>query len=94
MQICWDAFFPSYLPPKMPSYGERKTFHQDGAGAVLGNHILPAPPPPRGSRSSLRQEFTERPSWGARGTSGFASKAKRFGMRPAVKRNENHEKLK
>ncbi|CAJ1375985.1 unnamed protein product [Effrenium voratum] len=32
-------------------------------------------------RSQLLQEFTERPSWGARGTSGFASKARRFGLR-------------
>jgi len=34
-----------------------------------------------GERKTFHQEFTERPSWGARGTSGFASKAKRFGMR-------------
>ncbi|CAK9100091.1 unnamed protein product [Durusdinium trenchii] len=34
-----------------------------------------------GERKTFHQEFTERPGWGARGTSGFASKARRFGMR-------------
>mmetsp|Transcript_8366 Transcript_8366/g.15236 ORF Transcript_8366/g.15236 Transcript_8366/m.15236 type:complete len:397 (+) Transcript_8366:36-1226(+) len=37
-----------------------------------------------GQQKAFHQEFTERPSWGVRGTGGFASKTRRFNIRVSL----------
>lgn len=60
---------------------ELKGFNSLATRFEVERHIEGPGPGSYGERKTFHQEFTERPSWGARGTSGFASKAKRFGMR-------------
>lgn len=60
---------------------ELKGFNSLATRFEVDRHVEAPGPGSYGERKTFHQEFTERPSWGARGTSGFASKAKRFGMR-------------
>mmetsp|Transcript_27726 Transcript_27726/g.50661 ORF Transcript_27726/g.50661 Transcript_27726/m.50661 type:complete len:406 (-) Transcript_27726:69-1286(-) len=76
--------------PSIPSRLETTVF--TGYKEVLGfgshsvrfedprQHLGPGPGS-YGSGKSFQQEFTDKASWGIRGTGGFASRSRRFGMR-------------